>query len=317
MKLKIALAFATTTALVTGCASVDQNTLVTAKDIEKARKQQQIAAATAAPAAPGTEASAPAAKPTLPSPEQMAAALNAPITGMVPPAAPEPGTMTALVPEDPADAAARAALTQRMPAGQTPVQLAATDPGMSSELVALQTGVPTPMPRPGSAPSAELAYAESAMPQGNVSPFDSFSNYDTSAPVALPTPDSSGEAASSGPVKGRNTYLDGLIKKYAAIYAVPENLVHRVVKRESSYNPKAYHSGNYGLMQIRYNTAKSMGYQGTPDGLLDAETNLKYAVKYLRGAFVVADNSHDHAVKLYARGYYYDAKRKGLLDEVQ
>ena len=50
-------------------------------------------------------------------------------------------------------------------------------------------------------------------------------------------------------------------------------------------------------------------------GLLDAETNLKYGVKYLRGAYLVADGNHDAAVKWYSRGYYYEAKRKGLLEE--
>ncbi|WP_132532235.1 lytic transglycosylase domain-containing protein [Rhizobium sp. PP-F2F-G48] len=108
--------------------------------------------------------------------------------------------------------------------------------------------------------------------------------------------------------------LDKLITHYAKLNGVPEDLVHRVVRRESTYNPRAYHNGNYGLMQIRYNTAKGLGYEGTPEGLFDAETNLKYATQYLRGAWVVADNQNDNAVKLYASGYYYHAKRKGLLD---
>lgn len=111
------------------------------------------------------------------------------------------------------------------------------------------------------------------------------------------------------------TPIDALITKYAALNQIPEALLHRVIKRESRYNPKAYNSGNYGLMQIRYNTAKGMGYQGMPDGLFDAETNIKYGAKYLRGALMVADNQHDGAVKLYASGYYYTAKRKGLLEE--
>ncbi|MCA1439596.1 lytic transglycosylase domain-containing protein [Ensifer sp. IC4062] len=108
--------------------------------------------------------------------------------------------------------------------------------------------------------------------------------------------------------------LDRLIKYYAELNGIPLELVHRVVKRESNYNPRAYSKGNYGLMQIRYNTAKGLGYEGPAEGLFDAETNLKYATKYLRGAWMVADNQHDGAVKLYASGYYYHAKRKGLLD---
>ncbi|NRP70461.1 hypothetical protein ILFOPFJJ_01341 [Ensifer psoraleae] len=110
--------------------------------------------------------------------------------------------------------------------------------------------------------------------------------------------------------------LDRLIKYYAELNGIPLELVHRVVKRESNYNPRAYSKGNYGLMQIRYNTAKGLGYEGPAEGLFDAETNLKYATKYLRGAWMVADNQHDGAVKLYASGYYYHAKRKGMLDEL-
>ncbi|MGB3813375.1 MAG: lytic transglycosylase domain-containing protein [Shinella sp.] len=117
------------------------------------------------------------------------------------------------------------------------------------------------------------------------------------------------------PFKKSGTPIDALITKYAALYGIPESLLHRVVKRESTYNPRAFNRGHYGLMQIKYATAKSMGYEGPAEGLFDAETNIKYAGKYLRGAWLVADDKNDGAVRLYAAGYYYHAKRKGLLDE--
>lgn len=117
-------------------------------------------------------------------------------------------------------------------------------------------------------------------------------------------------ATPSGP-----TQINGLISKYAGVYDVPESLIHRVVKRESGYNAKARNGPYYGLMQISHATAKSMGYRGEPSGLLDPDTNLKYAVKYLRGAWIVGGYSQDAAVRHYSRGYYYDAKRKGLLKE--
>lgn len=117
------------------------------------------------------------------------------------------------------------------------------------------------------------------------------------------------------PIQKSGTPIDGLITKYASLYGIPETLLHRVVKRESRYNPKAFNRGHYGLMQIKYATAKSMGYEGPAEGLFDAETNIKYAGKYLRGAWLVADDKNDGAVRLYAAGYYYHAKRKGLLDE--
>ena len=109
--------------------------------------------------------------------------------------------------------------------------------------------------------------------------------------------------------------LRTLIEKYAALYEVPVALVQRVVIRESTHRPGARNGPYYGLMQILPQTAKSMGYQGTPDGLLDAETNLKYAVKYLRGAWLLSYGDYDTAVSWYARGYYYEAKRRGMLVE--
>lgn len=109
--------------------------------------------------------------------------------------------------------------------------------------------------------------------------------------------------------------LDELIQKYASVYQVPERLVRRVVHRESRFNPAARNGPYWGLMQISHQTARGMGYRGTASGLLDAETNLKYAVKYLSGAYKVAEGDESQAVKFYARGYYYDAKRKGLLEE--
>ncbi|MCO6185626.1 lytic transglycosylase domain-containing protein [Rhizobium sp. L1K21] len=111
--------------------------------------------------------------------------------------------------------------------------------------------------------------------------------------------------------------IEALIKKYSRIYGVPEDLVHHVAHRESTYNPAALHKGNYGLMQIRYNTAKGLGYQGKPSGLLDAETNLKYAVKYLHNAWIVADKDKKAADWLYRTGYYYQAKSKGKLGELE
>jgi soluble lytic murein transglycosylase-like protein len=109
--------------------------------------------------------------------------------------------------------------------------------------------------------------------------------------------------------------FDVIVEAYAKTYKIPSRLIHRIIKRESNYNPRAYRAGNYGLMQIKLQTARSMGYRGPPEGLLDAGTNLMFAVKYLRGAYLVADGNEDRAVRFYSRGYYYDAKRKGLLEE--
>src|SRR5689334_24395251 len=109
-----------------------------------------------------------------------------------------------------------------------------------------------------------------------------------------------------------NGNLDALIARHAAANNVPEDLVRRVIKRESGGNPRVVSAGNYGLMQIKLPTARSMGYTGTAAGLLDADTNMTYAVKYLAGAYRVAGGNANRAVHYYAAGYYYAAKAKGL-----
>src|SRR3712207_4106022 len=98
--------------------------------------------------------------------------------------------------------------------------------------------------------------------------------------------------------------LQALIAQHAAANAVPESLVHRIVRRESNYNPRAVgRGGALGLMQIKVATARGMGYAGQPSGLLDANTNLTYAVRYLGNAYRVARGNHDRSVALYAGGY--------------
>jgi len=120
--------------------------------------------------------------------------------------------------------------------------------------------------------------------------------------------------AAGGRVAARSPELDALIARYAHHHEIPVELLRRVVSRESTFDPAARNGPYWGLMQILPQTARTMGYDGRPEGLLDAETNLKYAGRYLRGAYITAGGDHDLAVRYYSRGYYYDAKRKGLLE---
>jgi soluble lytic murein transglycosylase-like protein len=112
-----------------------------------------------------------------------------------------------------------------------------------------------------------------------------------------------------------NGNLDALIARHAAANNVPVELVRRVITRESRGNPRAVSQGNYGLMQIKLGTARAMGYRGNAAGLLDADTNMTYAVKYLAGAYHAADGNANRAVHYYAAGYYYAAKSKGLANK--
>ena len=111
--------------------------------------------------------------------------------------------------------------------------------------------------------------------------------------------------------------LDPLISRHAKANDIPAALVHRIIVRESRYNARAVgRGGTLGLMQIKHGTARALGYAGGPEGLLDPDTNLTFGVRYLAGAYRVANGDQNRAVGYFARGYYYDAKRRGMLRDL-
>ncbi|EHS49696.1 Lytic transglycosylase catalytic [Rhizobium sp. PDO1-076] len=309
---------ATLLAGLTGCTAIDENMKadLASAPVAKPNSAEMRAANAAEAISNGT---APAA--TVTTPAELAAANPgpAPIIPGTETAAPIPmlkeSSLAATAPQTAATQALTTMATATplpgveqqaaMTASAAAVQDIAAPPGPAATATTVATTASTvPAPAP-----IMLAYAAPLRRTALTSFGDPF---DITSPGSPPERDPEPETLSGGPTK-----LNALIKKYAKFYEIPEDLVHRVVKRESTYNPGAYSRGNYGLMQIRYNTAKAMGYSGEPSGLFDAETNIKYAVKYLKGAWLVADNDHDQAVRLYARGYYYDAKRKGMLHLTQ
>lgn len=112
---------------------------------------------------------------------------------------------------------------------------------------------------------------------------------------------------------GETPQMRELVRRFAAEHDIPEALLHRVIQRESDYRPHARNGPYWGLMQVLPQTARQMGFQGSPEQLLDAETNLKYAGRYLRGAWLVSNGNIDRAVMWYARGYYFEARDRCML----
>jgi len=134
----------------------------------------------------------------------------------------------------------------------------------------------------------------------------------TGSPVASAPESYVNEPRAEDAVHGKSA-LHSRIAHFARLYDIPESLIHRSVRRESNYNPGARNGPYWGLMQIRHDTAKGMGYKGSASGLLDADTNLTYAVPYLANAYKLSGGSEARAIQLYAGGYYYEAKRRGML----
>jgi len=114
---------------------------------------------------------------------------------------------------------------------------------------------------------------------------------------------------------GESTRMRALIDRYADYHDIPPALLHKVIQRESDYRADARNGPYWGLMQILPETAGTMGYDGPAAGLLDPETNLRWAGAYLRGAWIVSDGDIDEAVSWYANGFYYEARDRCLLVE--
>ena len=111
---------------------------------------------------------------------------------------------------------------------------------------------------------------------------------------------------------GSSDNTSGMAATQASAAGLPASLVERVIRRESGGNARAVHGGNYGLMQIRLGTARAMGYTGSASGLLDPQTNMTYALRYLAGAYRAAGGNENRAIALYARGYYGQAKAQSF-----
>jgi len=106
---------------------------------------------------------------------------------------------------------------------------------------------------------------------------------------------------------GRVQYA-AIIERHARANGVPVALAQAVVAIESKYNPRVTgRAGEIGLMQIKLQTARAMGYRGSRQGLYDPETNIKYGMLYLAGAHKLGGGSTCGTILKYNGGHY--AKR--------
>jgi soluble lytic murein transglycosylase-like protein len=95
-----------------------------------------------------------------------------------------------------------------------------------------------------------------------------------------------------------------LIEKHAAANAIPAAFARAVVRIESNFNPKATGSQReVGLMQIKYQTARGIGFTGTREELYDPDTNLKWGMKYLAMAWKLGGATPCGAVLRYQAGH--------------
>ncbi len=107
-----------------------------------------------------------------------------------------------------------------------------------------------------------------------------------------------------GYAKDMRGNVHGLIARHAAVQGIPVALADAVVRIESRYNPSARNAGAVGLMQIKPQTARGLGYQGGAAGLMQPETNVKYGMIYLAQAYRMSGGDTCATLMRYQSGHY-------------
>jgi soluble lytic murein transglycosylase-like protein len=95
-----------------------------------------------------------------------------------------------------------------------------------------------------------------------------------------------------------------LVDKHASANGIPAAFARAVVRIESNFNPKATgRQREVGLMQIKYETARGIGFAGTREQLYDPDTNLQWGMKYLAMAWKLGGSTPCGAVMKYQGGH--------------
>lgn len=109
-------------------------------------------------------------------------------------------------------------------------------------------------------------------------------------------------AAASAAAGSRD--LETIVDRHAAANGIPADFARAIVRVESNWNSHLTGAaGEVGLMQIKHETARYMGYQGTRDDLYKPDTNVRWGMKYLAGAWELAEGNHCGTVLRYQAGH--------------
>lgn len=131
--------------------------------------------------------------------------------------------------------------------------------------------------------------------------------YTSAAPIGLLL--AAGLASASVATAGESSRIASsdeirhLIAELADESGVPVAIADAIVRIESRYDPRARSRSHFGLMQISLPTARSLGYAGSADGLLDARTNLTFGLRYLAKAYELAGGDTCGTVLRYQAGH--------------
>jgi soluble lytic murein transglycosylase-like protein len=103
-----------------------------------------------------------------------------------------------------------------------------------------------------------------------------------------------------------------IILATAKTIGVPGFLLLAICTHESGLRnviaPQDHGSPSFGVCQLKENTAKLLGYSGDGNGLMNPETNIRYAALYLKMQLDRYDGSWCQAVSAFNAGSYTESK---------
>jgi soluble lytic murein transglycosylase-like protein len=98
--------------------------------------------------------------------------------------------------------------------------------------------------------------------------------------------------------------IPALVTQAAQSAGVPTDIAHAVIRYESKYRPHVRGmAGEWGLGQIKCQTARGLGFRGSCGALANPSENLRWSMKYLRMA-LDKGGSGCSGVSLYQTGIH-------------
>ena len=98
--------------------------------------------------------------------------------------------------------------------------------------------------------------------------------------------------------------LSSIVSHYAGDAGIPDTLVRAVVRVESDWDQSMTgFAGEIGLMQIKPETARDMGFVEEDEKLYDPDTNIRWGVRYLAEAWRLANGDLCQTVLKYKSGH--------------
>lgn len=113
---------------------------------------------------------------------------------------------------------------------------------------------------------------------------------------------------------------DQIIQAAKELGAKDPHLVLAIIERESRGQPRAIYPkrrpNSFGIMQLKFRTARAMGFEGPVTDLYDWRKNLRYGVRYLNYQLDRYDGNLRKAVSAYNAGHAkYRKDRKGFINQ--